>query len=164
MDPEGRHAAAGTRASSYAQSPAGSPQPSSCPTISAVDLSSIELGLLASFNLEMADSYNEVEADPKLSLETRQAARESASRHRERAQLFQFEAQRLCAYPTLPTGQPTDPHGPRYAGPERRKRERRTRDRRGSQPSLPGASQFVDRRANRDRRQRERRGEIQHAR
>lgn len=128
-------AAAGTGTSSDQSPGAEPPQPSS-PTTSSLHLTSIEVALLAKFNLEMAESYDEVADDPKLRRETRRNACESASCYRERAELFQLEAQRLSAYPTFRTGQPVEPSHARYAGPERRKRERRSRDRRGSQSSL----------------------------
>lgn len=128
-------AAAGTGTTSDQQPGADPPRPSS-PTISSVHPSSIELALLANFNLEMADSYDEVAEDPKLRRETRRNASESASCYRARAELLQLEAQRLTAYPPFLAEQPAEPRQTRYTGPERRKRERRSRDRRGSQSSL----------------------------
>jgi hypothetical protein len=97
-------------------------------------LSSIEVALLATFNLEMADSYDEIADDPKLRRETRRNAGESASCYRARAELFQLEAQRLSAYPTILAEQPAQARAARYTGPERRKRERRTLDLRGAGP------------------------------
>src|SRR5689334_8908012 len=137
-----KHSAApGTGPSSDRQPGPDPPGPPS-PTISSVLLSSIELALLANFNLEMADSYDEVADDPKLRRETRGNASESASCYRARAESFQLEAQRLSAYPTFVTEQPPEPGRARYTGPERRKRERRTRDRRGSQSSRRGGTRI----------------------
>lgn len=132
-------AVAGTGPSSDQQPGPEPPRPSS-PTISSVHPSSIELALLANFNLEMADSYDEVAEDPKLRRQTRRDASESASCYRARAEILQLEALRLTAYPPFLTEQPAEPRQTRYTGPERRKRERRSRDRRGSQPSLRGAT------------------------
>jgi hypothetical protein len=120
--------------------------------IATVHFTSIELALLAKYNLEMADSYDEVAEDPELRVETRHTARESASRHRERAEVFQSEAQRFGAYPNSVTERTTQEQPSSYSGPERRNQERRIRDRRGPQSLAPGDVDFADRRSNHDRR------------
>jgi hypothetical protein len=129
-----------------------------------IHLSSIELALIAQFNLEMAESYDEVADDPELSVETRQRARESASWRRGRARLFHSEARRLGANPTSVTGQSTEDQPPPYAGPERRKRERRIRERRSSPQLKTAGLGHPDRRTDRDRREQDRRSQTQHAR
>jgi hypothetical protein len=137
-----------------ATSPAGPPHRSPGPCVSGLQLSAIELGLLANFNLEMAEAYDQVAQDPKHRPESRQTARESAADHRERAHRFQSEAQEWSAYPTLPTNPPQQEPTPPYAGPERREHERRGSERRASRSDALSPD---DRRANRDRRQGDRR-------
>jgi hypothetical protein len=164
MHPERRRTAAGIKMSGAADFTAGSADSSPGRRISATQLSSIELGLLARFNLEMAEAYDEVAEDPKVRAETRESAQDSASRWRERARLFQFEAQRSGACPRSRGEVPTEERPPLHPGPERRKRERRIRDRRVRDLLPPGALGHAERRLCRDRRQRERRGQIQHVR
>ena len=127
-------------------------------------LSSLELGLVAQFNREMADAYDEVGDDPDVGGHTRAAARESALLHRARAEAFDSEAQRLGACRSIVADPRLEEATWSYAGPERRERERRVSRRRDpwATPSLgPG---IADRRITPDRRQRERRGQADHAR
>jgi hypothetical protein len=119
-------------------------------------LGPLELALIAEFNLEMAAAYDEVAESPTARRATREAARESAARRRERAQLFQLEARRASAYPgalALPTMHEQWP----YVGPERRQGERRTGERRRLRPRPPDPRGQAERRIDRDRRQDERR-------
>jgi hypothetical protein len=120
--------------------------------VTEIRLTSLELALVAKFNFEMAASYDEVAENPGTRAETRDGARESASRRRERARLFELEARRLGAYPTEPCEGSTQMPPARYAGPERRTGERR--DRRPSSSAPVGRS---ERRVNRDRRRGQRR-------
>src|SRR5437660_10029423 len=94
---------------------------SSGPSGAAMDLSSLELALLAEFNLEMAAAHDEVADDPMAELATRESARQSASRSRQRAWRFQVEAQRLGAYPMSMPEQVTPEQPLPHTGPERRK-------------------------------------------
>jgi hypothetical protein len=135
-----------------ADPPAASPGAS----MGGIHLTSLELALVAQFNLEMAEAYDEVAEDPQVSLDTRRRARAAAYHRRDRARLLQAEAQRLRAYPTSVGGHSTEKQPP-YAGPERRERERRMRDRRASGSLRTPALAHADRRSVADRRQRERR-------
>jgi len=137
---------------------ARAPNASSSASTAAVGLTSIELALVARFNLEMADAYDEVAEDPRLRSETRQTARASASERRERARLLESHAQLLGAYPTSVPAQVIHELASSYTGPERRKRDRRIRDRRAPGSRAPTALGHADRRTSPDRRQRERRG------
>jgi hypothetical protein len=96
---------------------------------SEVQLSSLELALVAEFNLEMAAAYDGVADDTTAQPAAREAAREAAGRRRERAGLFQLEAERAstsCAAVAEPPSQEQRP----YVGPERRRGQRRTSERR----------------------------------
>jgi len=129
--------------------------------VAEVNLSAIELALVAELNLEMARAFDEVAEDAIQRLETRRAARELASRRRERARLCHLEARRLGAEPTFPDEQLTAEASLSYTGPERRKQERRRRERRAGR-SLPSQARRRtevghDRRTNPDRRRGERR-------
>lgn len=160
MDSEKRPVAASTTTSHQHRDPAGGAAGHSpAPTATAMHLNSLELALLAQFNLEMAAAYDEVAEDHKCGLVTRHTARESASRRRQRARMLESEAQRLAAYPTsVPEQTPYEQPMP-YAGPERRKGERRRRERRRPVPSSTRSLGIAERRANRDRRRRERRAQ-----
>jgi hypothetical protein len=164
MDREKRHARRDANTSPSSK-PAGR-HPNAAPGqgVAALDLTSVELALLAKFNLEMAEAYDEAAEEPELRPETREAVVGSAVLRRERARLLHSEAQRLGAYAASVTGQPTQERRVRYGGPERRERERRVRERRRPQ-SLPlGALNHADRRIHPDRRGRERRGQGEHVR
>jgi len=133
------------------------PNDSSTWSVAEMRLNSLELALLAEFNLEMAAAYDEVAKDPAAGPETRATARDSANRGRERAQLFQLEAQRLSAHSTAVPEPPGPAQPARYAGPKRRTRERRVRERRRPGPLQPGGLGGSERRVNPNRRRRDRR-------
>jgi hypothetical protein len=126
-------------------------------SVAEMQLTSLELALVAEFNLEMAAGYDEVAEDPASAAESREAARAAADRQRERAWLFQVEAQRRRASPMTTRGGFTATAPTRYEGPERRTRERREGERRSGQSLLSARPGQGDRRVNPDRRQRERR-------
>jgi hypothetical protein len=121
-----------------------------------LQLSSLELALVADFNLEMAAAYDEVAEDPTVRPKTRAAAREAAIGRRERAQLFQAEAHCLGRQPMSMPEQLTPTRPGHYAGPERRRQERRIRERRAGWRS-PETFGRPDRRVNPDLRERGRR-------
>jgi hypothetical protein len=125
--------------------------------VTEIRLTSLELALVAKFNSEMAACYDEVAEDAGTRAETRDAARDSASRRRERARLFELEARRLGAYPTEPCEELTQMPPARYAGPERRTDERRVRERRDRRPSSSAPQGRSERRVNRERRRGQRR-------
>ena len=145
-----------------AKSAARSPHAAPDRGVAALYLNSLELALLAKFNLEMAEAYDEAAEDPELRPETRETVHASAARQRERAQLLESEAQRLGNEPASAIGQTIEEQPVRYAGPERRKRDRRLRERRRTETVPPGGLGHAERRIIPDRRQRERRGQDQH--
>ena len=121
---------------------------------SPMSLNSIELGLIAELNLEMAQANEAVAQDITQRPETRRAASEAAYTWRERARLFHLQAQRQSAHPIVPGPRPVHPAGLAYGGPERRRQMRRMQARRTGGPVLD----VRDRRIGSDRRQRDRRG------
>jgi len=127
-----------------------SPDPSGA---SPVSLNSIELGLIAELSLEMARANEVVTQDETQRPETRRVASEAANAWRERARLFQLQAQRQSAHPIVPGPRPLHPPSLAYTGPERRRQMRRTRTRRTGRRVLD----LRDRRIGPDRRQRDRR-------
>jgi hypothetical protein len=86
--------------------------------VAALELSSIELGLVAALSLEMARDCDEVAGDARQRLEARRTARWRGSGWRERARLFQLEARRRGAEPTDPWKQSFEPSS-WYAGLQR---------------------------------------------
>jgi hypothetical protein len=118
-----------------------------------MSLNSIELGLIAELNLEMARANDAVAEDVTERPETRRVASEAANAWRERARLFQLQAQRQNAHPIGPGSRPV--HSPTLAhtGAERRRQMRRMRTRRTARRVLD----LRDRRMGPDRRQRDRR-------
>ena len=124
---------------------------------SSMSLGSIELALIAEYNLEMARAYEAVADDPTKPLETRRSASERAAAWRGRAHQFQMQARRASADPILPGERPINSPSSAYTGPERRKHGRRIHGRR----SLPAvASDGLgprERRAGADRRRGDRR-------
>ena len=70
-------------------------------------LGSIELALIAEYNLEMARAYDEEAGDPSKPLEKRRTASGRAAAWRERAHQFQAQARRASADPILPGDRPT---------------------------------------------------------
>jgi hypothetical protein len=120
-------------------------------------LNAIELALIAEYSLEMARANEAVADDTRKRLETRRAASETAAAWRQRAQLFQMQAQRESAYPIAPGEQPAHAPGRPYIGPERRYRARRTQTRRIDAAFLGTGHARGDRRARPERRRRDRR-------
>jgi hypothetical protein len=120
---------------------------------SPMSLTSIELGLIAELNFEMAQANEAVAQDLTQRPETRRVASEAARTWRERARLFQLQAQRQSAHPNVPDPRPAHPPGLAYTGPERRRQMRRMRTRRADGPVLDAR----DRRIGPDRRDRDRR-------
>jgi hypothetical protein len=125
--------------------------------VAAVELSSIELAVLAELNLEMARGYDEVVEDAAERLETGRIARALAAERRERARLLHNEARRVAAQATSRDPGSTPPRRSVYIGPERRKRARRTHERRSDAPPATAHLGGSDRRTIPDRRGRERR-------
>ena len=126
-----------------------SPDPPAAPP---AGLNSIELALIAEYNLEMARANEAVADDATKRLETRRRASDAATAWRHRAQLFQVEAMRQSAQPILP-GEPARA----YAGPERRRQMRRSQTRRADPASGRAGRGRGDRRAGPERRTRDRR-------
>jgi len=123
-----------------------------------INLSSLELALVAEFNLEMARAYDEVAEDAAGQPKTRRTARKLGSRQRERARLLQLEARRRRAESTITSEEVISEPGSAYTGPDRRKRERRVAERRASHAVGPDVKVAGhDRRTDPDRRRRERR-------
>jgi hypothetical protein len=118
-----------------------------------VSLNSIELGLIAELNLEMAEANEAVAQDVTQRPETRRVASEAANTWRERARLFHMQAQRQGARPIVPGPRPVHQAGLAYTGLERRREVRRTQTRRTGGPVLDAR----DRRIGPDRRGRDRR-------
>ena len=132
----------------------GEPSPGGTPdqaVASPVSLNPIELALIAELSLEMARDSEAVANDATKRLETRRSASTDAIAWRERARLFQLEADRLSGHPIVPGVRPIRA----YAGPERRRRMRRTHTRRAD-PASAGHGRD-NRRAVPERRQRDRR-------
>lgn len=122
-----------------------------------IQLSPLELALIAEFNREMAAAYDQVANDPTAQSATRQVAQESAARRRERAELFQLEARRASTYPAAVAHMATQEERPNV-GPERRRRERRSGERRRLRFPPQEPLSHAERRTHHDRRQHERRG------
>jgi len=120
---------------------------------SPMSLNSIELGLIAELNLEMAQANEAVAQDVTQRPETRRVASEAANTWRERARLFHLQAHRQSAHPIVPGTRSVHPAGLAYTGPERRRQMRRTQTRRTGGPVLDAR----DRRIGSDRRRRDRR-------
>jgi hypothetical protein len=131
-----------------------SPDPS---TALPTSLNSIELALIAEYNLEMARANEAVADDATKRLETRRRASKVATAWRRRAQLFQLQAWRQSAQPILPGEQSIRAPGRVYTGPERRWRMRRTQTRRTGSASVCAGHGPGDRRAGAERRRRDRR-------
>jgi hypothetical protein len=123
---------------------------------SEIQLTALELALVAEFNVEMAAAYDEVADDTTAQPATREAAREAAARHRERAGLFQLEAERASASPAA-VAEPPSPEQRPYVGPERRRAERRTSERRRLRSPAQEQIAQAERRMQHDRRQHDRR-------
>lgn len=118
--------------------------------VAALELSELELAVVAELNREMASDYEQVASDPGQRLESRRRASELALALHERASLFQLEAQ-LRLGPSPP---PAGAHV--YSGPERRKDGRRVHSRRaGHEAASPRWG--GERRTTPDRRRRDRR-------
>jgi hypothetical protein len=132
--------------------PEGSSEPST------VSLNPIELALIAQLNLEMAHGYDAVAADASQDLEARRAASEVAAGWRERARVFELQAQRKGADPIVPALRSIARPDSAYTGPERRKRMRRTSTRRSGMPVASDGGGQGERRSGPDRRRRDRRG------
>lgn len=141
-----------------AKLPVASHPASDARTVAAVELSSIELALLAELNLEMARAHEQVVEDSAQRLDTRRTAGALAAERRERARLLQKAAQTAAAAAPASSCDEKSTHERRsvYVGPERR-----TRARRRKEPRARAAGDrhvlASDRRAIPDRRRRERR-------
>jgi hypothetical protein len=139
--------------------PPPAPDAAPDPTLAALNLKPIELALIAELSLEMARAHDEVASDASRRLDVRRTARKDAAGLRERARLFQLEAQRLSAYPTVDDERSAVERDSPYTGPERRTQDRRVRPRRAGE-SVPIAAQGgLERRMTRDRRRADRRRE-----
>jgi hypothetical protein len=122
-----------------------------------VNLTPIELALMAELNLELARGHEEVAEDPAQPPESRRVAREKAAALRERARRFQAQADRVSAEPATACPASTPEPDSAYTGPERRQGARRTSTRRGDPQAVLDSLGAVDRRTGVDRRRRERR-------
>jgi hypothetical protein len=120
-------------------------------------LNAIELALIAEHSREMARANEAVADDTSKRLETRRRASDVAAAWRQRAQLFQMQAQRESARPIVPGEQTVCAFGRKYTGPERRERGRRTQTRRTDGSSVGTRHARGDRRARPERRGRDRR-------
>lgn len=117
--------------------------------LAVANLTSIEFGLIAELNSEVARGYEEVADDRAQLAETRRTARQLGARLRNRARLFQLEAKRVGAESTVALELP-DRY---YVGPERRMRERRKGQHRApAAESADRSSVGYDRRSKPDRR------------
>jgi hypothetical protein len=106
--------------------------------MAAMHLNSLELGLLAQFNLETAGAYNEVAEHHRCRLGTRETARESSFWSAGTGTDAGIRARRLGSYPNSVPDQLAPEHSaPCGALSDRSKR--RIRERRGSR-SLPPAA------------------------
>jgi hypothetical protein len=115
----------------------------------ATSLNAIELALIAELNLEQARAHDEVANDAARRPEVRLAAEAYATAWRERAGMFQLEAQRRGGHRMAPRSARVRDWT--YTGPERRRQRRRLQTRRGDGAA---ASERPDRRDRRDRRMR----------
>lgn len=124
---------------------------------SPVRLNPIELALIAELSLEMARDNEVVANDATKRPEARRSALEDASAWRERARLFQSQAQRLSARPIVPGERSRRVSDWDYYGPERRRRIRRGQSRRTDPVAASAEVGRGERRRSADRRGRDRR-------
>jgi hypothetical protein len=126
------------------------------PESPATSLNAIELALIAELNLEQARAHDEVANDAARRPEVRLAAEAYATAWRERAGLFQLEAQRRGGHPTVPRP-PALVRDHTYGGPERRRQMRRRQTRRDGGEGAPERLVRGDRRRGSERRGHDRR-------
>jgi len=138
-----------------AEPPHDAPPDPSIPV--SMNLNSIELALIAEYNLEMARANQAVADDASKQLDTRRRASEVATAWRRRAELFQLHASRRSGHPILPGKESSRARGGAYAGPERRRGMRRTQTRRTGSALVAAARGVDDRRAGAERRRSDRR-------
>jgi hypothetical protein len=119
-----------------------------------ISLNAIELALIAELNLERARDHDAVANDAVRLPEVRRAAATAATAWRERARVFQLEAERRSGHSMAP-GKSAPVMDFTYTGPERRQHMRRRQTRRYEAEAA--SEHRRDRRAGPERRREDRR-------